>query len=352
MKRKIAILADKKFGPLTSKMANGAIRYLQDEIIAVIDSSTAGKTVNDVLGFGGEIPIYGTLDETFRHNPNTLLIGISPPGGKFPSAWYPLVIKAIQNKLHIISGLHELLGDIAEFNVLAEKYRVRISDLRKSNKPDILARGIAKKFRSKTILTVGTHGNVGKMTATIEMVREMQERGKSADWLATGQIGKLIKGKGVPVDSIKGDFISGNVEASIAAIDGNYEYIFVEGQGSIQHLGYSAVALGLLHGSLPDAMILCHRTDIGVSDYGVNTNNLAEIIRLHEDMVSFVKPSKVIGLCINTYHLSNEKSTELINEIKGKTGLPVTDPIKFGTKNLVDGILKYFSTYQKPNRLK
>lgn len=352
MKRKIAILADKKFGPLTSKMANGAIRYLQDEVIAVIDSSTAGKTVNDVLGFGGEIPIYGTLDETFRHNPNTLLIGISPPGGKFPSAWYPLVIKAIQNKLHIISGLHELLSDIAEFNVLAEKYRIRISDLRKSKNPDILARGIAKKFRSKTILTVGTHGNVGKMTATIEMVREMQERGKSADWLATGQIGKLIKGKGVPVDSIKGDFISGNVEASIAAIDGNYEYIFVEGQGSIQHLGYSAVALGLLHGSLPDAMILCHRTDIGVSDYGVNTNNLAEIIRLHENMVSFVKPSKVIGICINTYHLSNEKSSELINEIKDKTKLPVTDPIKFGTKNLVDGILKYFSTYQKPNRLK
>lgn len=352
MKRKIVILAEKKFGPLTSKMANGAIRYLHDEVVAVIDSSNAGKTADDVLGFGGEIPVYGTLDESLRHNPNTLLIGISPPGGKFPSAWYPLVIKAIQNKLHIISGLHEMLGEIAEFKVLAEKYRVKISDLRKSKKADILARGIASKFRSKTILTVGTHGNVGKMTATIEMVKEMQERGKSADWLATGQIGILLKGKGIPVDSIKGDFISGNVEASIAAIDGNYEYIFIEGQGSIQHLGYSSVALGLLHGSLPDAMILCHRTDIGISDYGVNTNNMTEIIRLHEDMLSFVKPSKVIGICVNTYNLSNDKSMELIKEIKDKTGLPVTDPIKFGVKNLVDGILKYFSTYQKSSRLK
>ncbi len=347
MKRRIVILAEKKFGPLTSKMANGTIRYLNEEVVAVIDSANAGKTVEAVLGFGGDIPVYGTLDEAFRHNPNTLLIGISPPGGRFPSAWYPLVINAIQNKLHIISGLHEYLSEIAEFTVLAEKYRVRIVDLRKHKKPDLLARGIARKFRSKIILTVGTHGNIGKMTTTIELVREMQDRGKSADWVATGQIGILIKGKGVPVDSIKGDFISGNVEAAIASADGNYEYVFVEGQGTLQHLGYSAAALGLLHGTLPDAMILCHRTDIGVSKFGVNTDDLSRMIRLHEEMVSFVKPSKVVGICLNTYNLPDDKSMAMINEIQKNTGLPATDPIKYGTGNIIDGLLKYFSTYKK-----
>ncbi len=350
MKRKIVILADKNFGPLSSKMANGAIRYLHNEIVAVIDSSTAGKTVNDVLGFGGDIPVYGMLDEAFRHDPNTLLIGISPPGGKFPSEWYPLIINAIQNRLHIISGLHEFLGDVAEFNVLAEKYRVKIKDLRKNTRPNILARGIAKKFRSKIVLTVGTHGNVGKMTASLEMVKDMQEKGKSADWLATGQIGILIKGKGIPLDSIKGDFISGNVEAAIASIDGNYEYIFVEGQGSIQHLGHSAVALGILHGSLPDAMILCHRTDIGVSEYGVNTNNLSRMIQLHEEMISFIKPSKVVGICLNTYNLPGDKASNLVKEVEKSTGLPTTDPIKFGVENLSKAIAKYFSTYKKTNR--
>ncbi|MCK4559119.1 MAG: DUF1611 domain-containing protein [Calditrichia bacterium] len=347
MKRRIVILAEKKFGPLTSKMANGTIRYLNEEVVAVIDSANAGKTVEAVLGFGGDIPVYGTLDEAFRHNPNTLLIGISPPGGRFPSAWYPLVINAIQNKLHIISGLHEYLSEIAEFTVLAEKYRVRIVDLRKHKKPDLLARGIARKFRSKIILTVGTHGNIGKMTTTIELVREMQDRGKSADWVATGQIGILIKGKGVPVDSIKGDFISGNVEAAIASADGNYEYVFVEGQGTLQHMGYSAAALGLLHGTLPDAMILCHRTDIGVSKFGVNTDDLSRMIRLHEEMVSFVKPSKVVGICLNTYNLPDDKSIAIINEIQKNTGLPATDPIKYGTGNIIDGLLKYFSTYKK-----
>lgn len=347
MKRRIVILAEKKFGPLTSKMANGTIRYLNEEVVAVIDSANAGRTVEAVLGFGSDIPVYGTLDEAFRHNPNTLLIGISPPGGRFPSAWYPLVINAIQNKLHIISGLHEYLSEIAEFTVLAEKYRVRIVDLRKHKKPDLLARGIARKFRSKIILTVGTHGNIGKMTTTIELVREMQDRGKSADWVATGQIGILIKGKGVPVDSIKGDFISGNVEAAIASADGNYEYVFVEGQGTLQHMGYSATALGLLHGTLPDAMILCHRTDIGVSKFGVNTDDLPRMIRLHEEMVSFVKPSKVVGICLNTYNLPDDKSIAIINEIQKNTGLPATDPIKYGTGNIIDGLLKYFSTYKK-----
>jgi len=350
MKRRIVILAEKKLGPITSKMANGAIRYLNDQVVAVIDSSKAGKSVQEVVGFGGDIPVYGTLDESLRHDPNTLLIGISPPGGKFPSEWYPLVINAIQNRLHIVSGLHEFLSDIAEFTVLAEKYRVRITDLRKSKKPDLLARGIAKKFRSKIILTVGTHGNIGKMTTTLELVKDMQERGKSADWLATGQIGILLKGKGVPIDSIKGDFISGNIEAATASIDGKYEFVFVEGQGSIQHLGYSAVSLGIMHGCLPDAMILCHRANTGISEYGVDTNNIPRIIDLYERMLAFVKPAKIIGISVNTYHLNEEKANEIISDLKNKTGLPTTDPIRFGPEILTNALIHYFTDHKKKSR--
>ena len=124
----------------------------------------------------------------------------------------------------------------------------------------------------------------------------------------------------------------------------------MEGQGSIQHLGYSAVALGILHGSLPDAMILCHRADVGVSQYGVNTENLSTIIKMNEEMVSFVKPSKIIGICVNTYNLSSEKSKDLIKEIQGDTGLPTTDPIKFGTVMITDEILKYFASNIKKNQ--
>ena len=348
MKRRIVILAEKRLGHLTSKMANGVIRYLNKEVVAIIDSRNAGKTVQEVLKFGGDIPIYSSLEEAISHNPNTLLIGVSQKGGKFPAEWYSLVITAIQNRLHIISGLHDYINDIAEFKVLADKYHIRLTDLRQVKKTGLIARGIAKKFKSKIVLTVGTHGNVGKMTATIEIVKQMQKAGKSADWVATGQIGMLIKGKGIAVDTVKGDFISGAVETAVANVDGSFEYIFVEGQGSIQHLGYSSVALGLMHGCLPDAMILCHRSDVGISDYGVDTENLKRMIDLNESMLSFVKPSKVIAIAVNTYHMSDNKAIAYLEEIQQKTGLPAADPIRFGAEKLSDQLVSYFKSYKKP----
>lgn len=347
MKRRIVILAEKRFGPVTSKMANGIIRYLDKEVVAVVDSARAGQTAQEVLGFGSDIPVYATLDESLRLNPNTMLIGISPPGGQFPPDWYPIIIRAIQNKLNIVSGLHEFLSDVPEFRVLAEKYNVKLIDLRQFEQKNVIARGIARNFQSKIVLTVGTHGNIGKMTATIELVRQLQRSGKSADWLATGQIGIMIKGKGIPLDTIKGDFISGAVETAVASMDGKFEYIFVEGQGSIQHMGYSPVALGLMHGSLPDAMILCHRTDIGVSDYGVNTDDLEASIRLHEQMLAFVKPSKVIGISLNSYNLSDERARALSEDLKARTGLPVTDPVRFGAEPLAEAVVAYFQNYKK-----
>jgi uncharacterized NAD-dependent epimerase/dehydratase family protein len=350
MKRRIVILADKKLGPLTSKMANGAIRYLPEEVVAVIDSRYAGKVVQQVLNFGDNIPIVSSLEESLRFSPNTMLIGISPPAGEFPAPWYPLVIKALQNKLNIISGLHDRLSDVQEFRVLAEKYHVKIMDLRKNIHPDVLARGSARNFRSKIILTIGTHGNVGKMTTTIETVKQLQKMGKSADWLATGQIGILIKGNGIPLDAIRGDFLSGAVESALASMDGNFEYIFVEGQGSLQHLGYSSVSAALLHGALPDAMIMCHRTDIGISEYGIDTDDLHTAITLHENLLNFIKPARVVGISLNTYNLSVKKAIATIEKVHTNTQLPVTDPLRFEVKILAEAIVEYFSKYTKKSQ--
>ena len=80
------ILTEGAFGPLTSKTANSAIRYLEDRIVGVLDSTRAGKSVQDVLGFGGQIPIVGTLKEGLALNPTALLIGIAPSGGQLPDS--------------------------------------------------------------------------------------------------------------------------------------------------------------------------------------------------------------------------------------------------------------------------
>ena len=344
MKERIVILADKKFGPVTSKMGNSAIRFAGEKIVAVIDRSKAGKVVNDVLGYGGDIPIHASLEETLAYEPNTLLIGISPAGGALPSDWYSWIIEALQNKLHIISGLHEYISEIAEFKLLAEKYKVKIKDLRKYHGREILAKGKAKNFRSKIVLTVGTHGNCGKMTATILMVKALQEMGRSSEWFATGQIGIFLQKKGIPLDAIKGDFISGILENHLAKIDGNYEFLFVEGQGSLFHMAYSSVSLGLMHGCWPDAMILCHRPDIGINDYGVDTTDLNKAIEINEVVASIAKPSKITGIALNTYNLDDDKAKQIISDTQKLTGLPTTDPVRFGADVLVNSLIKHFDT--------
>jgi uncharacterized NAD-dependent epimerase/dehydratase family protein len=347
MKKRIVILAERKFDSLSSKMANVAIRYLNKQVVAIIDSYRSGKIVQDVLGYGGDIPIYSSLDETLHHDPNALLIGVATQGGKIPSEWYPLIIKAIQNRMNIISGLQESIQNIAEFRVLAEKYNVKIIDLQNVHHSKINASGAARYFQSKIVLTVGTHTNVGKMVTTIELVREMLKSGKSADWLATGQAGIFFKGKGVPIEMIHGKYIAGTVENAVKKIDGNFEYIFVEGRGSLQHIGDSSVALGILHGCLPDAMILCHRADIGLSEYKVNTDDLEAIIKLNEQMISFIKPAKIVGISLFTHHLSEDKAKLIIKALEKKYGLPVTDPIRFGVTKLKTALIDYFKNYKK-----
>ena len=99
--RRIVILAEGKFGPLESKTANQAIRYLPDQVLGVIDSRKAGRRVQEVLGFGGDIPIFADLKSSLPLSPDTLLIGIAPTGGMLPQAWRSIIIDAIAAKLFV-----------------------------------------------------------------------------------------------------------------------------------------------------------------------------------------------------------------------------------------------------------
>ena len=124
----------------------------------------------------------------------------------------------------------------------------------------------------------------------------------------------------------------------------NFEFLFVEGQGSLFHMAYSPVSLGIMHGCMPDAMILCHRPDIGINDYGVDTTNLLKAIEINESMASIAKPSKITGIALNTYNLDTEKAKQLIADTKKSTGLPTTDPVRFGSEVLVNSLIKHFNS--------
>jgi uncharacterized NAD-dependent epimerase/dehydratase family protein len=343
MPRRIVILAEGKFSPLESKTANQAIRYIPNEVIGVVDSRTAGKSAQDVIGYGGKIPVFPDLTASLPRKPDTLLIGIAPAGGRLPDSWRTIVLQAIKSGLNVISGLHTILGDDSEFATSAAAQNVRITDLRKIDPEyEVVSKGCWKQRRAKTILTVGTDCNVGKMTASLELHREFCRRGLSSDFVATGQTGILLSGSGVCVDSIISDYVAGSIEREVEkSTAAGAAYIHVEGQGSLTHQGYSAVTLGLLHGVMPDAMIMVHHAARHVDDYGFPIDDVKDKIGLHEAMMEPFKESRVIGIAINTVKLSAREAEIAQRDLELQTGLPVADVLTPERSRLADALLSY-----------
>lgn len=338
-KRRITILSEGYFGDLEAKTASGLIMYKPEAVVAVIDSTKAGKSVQEILGIGGEIPIVKDLEESLKYGPNALVIGIAPRGGKLPLEWRNQVKQALENGLDVISGLHDMLNEDSELSMIALLKKAKIRDLRESKKFNKVAIGAPELIKAKVVLTVGTDCKVGKMITALEIAKEAKNFGWNPFFVATGQTGIVIADSGIPIDSIIGDFMSGALEEFIIEKSKSYDLLLVEGQGTIIHPGYSGVSLALIHGSLPDAMILCHF--IGrkkIKNYNISIPPLAELIKLHQEVAQPVKPCKVIGISLNTQELSEEEAKEEINKIEEETGLPTTDPVRFGCKGFVKAL--------------
>jgi uncharacterized NAD-dependent epimerase/dehydratase family protein len=336
------ILAEGSFGVLDSKTATCVIRYRPEEVVAVLDSRKAGLTAGEVLGIGGGIPVVASLDEAMSHRPNTLLIGIAPRGGGLPDAWRPLISSAIANGLNIVSGLHFFISDDPEFSKLAGTHNVRITDLRKVPSDISISTCRAADAKGKIILTVGSDCNVGKMTASMELVLEARRRGLDAQMLATGQTGIYLTGYGIAVDRAIADYISGAAERLVLEADAPGRWLVMEGQGSLTHPAYSGVALGILHGAMPDCLILCHQPSRKmVSGFRQALPPLKDVIELHERLARYVKPARVVGVALNSFDLTDKDLEAACGEIEKETGLPAADPVRQGAGRLVDAIAKY-----------
>jgi uncharacterized NAD-dependent epimerase/dehydratase family protein len=338
------VVAEGQFGPLTSKTANSAVRFIHDRVACVLDSAQAGHTVQDVLGFGGSIPVVGTVQEGLRLGPTALLVGIAPQGGGLPEAWRPMLRTAIAAGLHVVSGLHVHLGDDPELARLAAERGVRIHDLRKPPADLPVSQGRARLVDAYSVLTVGTDCNIGKMTAGLRIRDALTARGVRVGFAATGQTGILIEGWGIAVDAVVADFIGGAAERLVLQAAPGNDVVLVEGQGSLVHPGYSGVTLGLLHGSLPDAMVLCHQPTRRCPYGGGNAYHwmplpsVEEMIRICEGAVAPLRPSRVIGISLVTFDMDEAAARDEIARVQDATGLPTTDPVRFGAEPLAEAI--------------
>ena len=257
------ILAEGFFDMEWAKTAACIIRYRPESVAAVLDSTQAGRDAADILGFGRGIPVLSGLPEalTLDPPPDALLLGIAPQGGGLPEEWRPTIGEAIRSGLDVWSGLHAFLGDDPEFARLAEEHGVTLHDVRRPPAGLPVATGLAREVGALRVLTVGTDCNVGKMTVTMELIRELRERGLRAEFAATGQTGIMIEGRGIAVDAVVSDFVAGAAERLVLEADPAADVAVVEGQGSLVHPAYSGVTLGLMHGALPQALILCTRPE-------------------------------------------------------------------------------------------
>jgi uncharacterized NAD-dependent epimerase/dehydratase family protein len=343
--RRIAILAEGLFEWHSGKTATGVIRYGKDTVVAVIDSTQAGQDVSQALAanMGQGIPVVRDINEALQYQPDTLLIGIAPLGGALPEAWRWQLLAAIDAGLNIINGLHVFLSEDKELHDAAEKRDVTIWDVRRPPDRKRVAMFTPHRPGSHTILMVGSDCATGKMTVALELDREAQHRGLSSTFLATGQTGIMIANNGLPVDRIISDFVAGMVEEMVLDACNQHDWVFVEGQGALNHPGYSPVTLGLIHGAMPDAMIFSHKAGaLTIEGYEhCPLPSLNRLIEINEEAVSWLRPersSRVVAISLITHGLDEQAARDAIKRVEDETGLPATDVVRFGADVLMDAL--------------
>ena len=270
----------------------------------------------------------------------SMVIGVAPVGGKLQPDWVAPILRALEAGLDIVSGMHDRLEASAEIASTAKRLGRQLINVRTPPPPG--DNGTGDKRTGQRLLTVGTDCALGKKYTALVLTRALRERGVAADFRATGQTGIMIAGQGVPLDAVVADFLSGYAEALSPDADAAH-WDVVEGQGSLFHPAYAAVTLGLVHGSQPDVMVLCHeagRVHIdGYPAFPIPTLNAAI-----EDYVRAArltnKAARVAGISLNTSKLNEADAKAALAAATAETGLPAADPIRgLGLDALVDACL-------------
>ncbi|NRA46034.1 MAG: DUF1611 domain-containing protein [Oligoflexales bacterium] len=256
----------------------------------------------------------------------SLVIGCTAPGGSIHPSWHPILLDALKEGLHLINGLHEQLASIPILASEAAKTNKQIIDLRQTSTPLPIGKGL--KRQGKRLLTVGTDCSIGKMYTSLCLYHALKEAGVKSSFRATGQTGMMIAGSGVAIDAVIADFIAGAAEQLSPGNEPEH-WDIIEGQGSIMHPSFSGVSLGLLHGSQPDAIVLCHeptRTHMrGLSHYPMPS--LQECLDLSLSLARITNPeASCLGISVNTSRLNPESRKEVLQQIADETGLLAVDP--------------------------
>lgn len=339
---RVVLLAHEGF-PDRAKTAVGVLRYADYDVAAVLDREIAeadpDARVSDHVGDVPDAPIVGRAADAPAFD--ALVVGVAPIGGGFDESWRPDLEYALESGADVVSGLHYFLSADDRFARLAEEHGGRIWDVRRPPDDLTVAEGVARDLDARIVLTVGTDCSTGKMTTARELYETAVDRGLDAAFVPTGQTGIVIEGWGIPVDRTVSDFTAGAVERMLRERR-DHDHLFVEGQGSITHPAYSVVTLGILHGAMPDALVLCHaagREAIhGYESFPIPDPR--DVATLYETVADPVAPTSVVAGALDTHQLADEAAAEAVASYGDGLRVPAADPIRDGPGTLLDAVLE------------
>jgi uncharacterized NAD-dependent epimerase/dehydratase family protein len=299
-----------------------------------------GELASSAEAVSAGLPVLSIPDAKAK-GAKAMVIGVANPGGAIKAAWLPILAEALEAGLDLVGGMHSRLADEPLLRAVAARTGRRLIDVREP--PKGLPIGTGRKRSGRRLLTVGTDCALGKKYTALSLARAFLARGLKVDFRATGQTGILIAGGGIPMDAVVADFEAGAAEAlSPDAAPDHWDV--VEGQGSLFHPAYAAVSLGLLHGTQPDVIVVCHdprrRVVLGCPDFEVPS--LRETIELNLRLGRLTNPAiRCAGVSLNTGGMSDVEAAEAFANAFQEVGLPAADPIRGGAmfEQLVDSCL-------------
>lgn len=281
------------------------------------------------------------IGQARRSGARSLVIGVAPTGGELNPDWENTLANALDAGLDVVSGMHSPLSTLPKLANAAFRSGSRLVDVRRP--PDGLRCATGRRRSGRRVLTVGTDCCVGKKYTALALHRALRRMGADAAFRATGQTGIMIAGAGIAVDAVPADFISGAAERLSPDNDPDH-WDVIEGQGALEHPAYAAVTLGLLHGSQPDALVLCHDpTRTALDDFpSFGLPPLDETIDRYLTAARLTNPNaRFVGVSLNTKHVSARERERLLDDIATETGLPCTDPVALGMDSIAGDLVSW-----------
>lgn len=310
---------------VVAKTAWVLLRFAPERVHAVVDPVHAGRPLREVCrGIDADVPVVADLAAVAAPD-RTLVIGTARNGGALAPTQRAAVLEASAAGMTVLNSTHDAVDapGVVNMRVFAPSER-RL--------------GVARPRGTTTrVLTVGTTSSVGKMTVTVLLTRALQAAGHRADWVATGQTGVILRGRGHVLDSVPLDFAPGVVEHDIEVTERDADLVVIEGQGALLHPMWGAASFIFTKVAKPDWLLVCGRMgqerhpgfDVAIPD-------VVDVVAAHRTLgeVLGLAP-RILGVALDSTDADRAAFAAERDRIEAALGVPCVDPVRDGVDALV-----------------